>query len=163
MKTAVYAGTFDPPTYGHLDIIKRASAVFDVLIVAIMRNSEKNSVFNTEEKVAMLETICKDFDNVKILVGDGLTVDLARENNADFLVRGIRAIMDYEYELQIASANMVIGKDIETVFFLARPEHSYLSSSIVRSIAEHSGDISKFIPESIIDIVNNKFQSSKSK
>lgn len=161
MKTAVYAGTFDPPTYGHLDIIKRASVVFDVLIVAIMKNSEKRSFFSEEERVNMLKIMCKDLENVKILVGDGLTVDLAKENNADFLVRGIRAIMDYEYELQIASANMVIGEDIETVFFLARPEHSYLSSSIVRSIAEHKGDISKFIPESIIEEVIAKYNNGK--
>lgn len=161
MRTAVYAGTFDPPTYGHLDIIKRASAVFDVLIVAIMQNPEKRSFFTEEERVHMLETMCEGLDNVKILVGDGLTVDLAKENNAEFLVRGIRAIMDYEYELQIASANMVIGEDIETVFFLARPEHSYLSSTIVRSIAEHDGDISKFIPESIIDLVREKYRNNK--
>ncbi|NLC34412.1 MAG: pantetheine-phosphate adenylyltransferase [Erysipelothrix sp.] len=161
MKIAVYAGTFDPPTIGHLDIIKRAANVFDELIVAIMKNSEKHSFFSTEERVEMLIEICKDLDNVKIMVGDGLTVDLAKDHKANFLVRGIRAIMDYEYELQIASANMVIGENIETVFFLARPEHSYLSSSIVRSIAEHDGDISKFIPESIIENVILKYQSNK--
>lgn len=161
MKIAVYAGTFDPPTIGHLDIIKRAANVFDELIVAIMKNSEKHSFFSTEERVEMLIEICKDLDNVKIMVGDGLTVDLAKDHKANFLVRGIRAIMDYEYELQIASANMVIGENIETVFFLARPEHSYLSSSIVRSIAEHDGDISKFIPESIIENVILKYQSKK--
>ncbi len=157
MKTAVYPGTFDPPTYGHLDIIKRASNVFDELIVAIMSNPVKTSFFDDEEKKQMLEIMCKDLDNVKVVIGTGLTVDLAKEHDAKFLVRGIRAIMDYEYELQIASANMVIGEDIETVFFLARPEHSYLSSSIARSIAEHQGDISKFIPESIIDKVINKY------
>ncbi len=159
MKTAVYAGTFDPPTYGHLDIIKRASAVFDVLIVAIMQNPDKRASFDEDVRVHMLETMCAELKNVKILVGDGLTVDLAKENDAEFLVRGIRAIMDYEYELQIASANMVIGEDIETVFFLARPEHSYLSSSIVRSIAQHGGDISQFIPESIIDLVKEKYET----
>lgn len=157
MKTAVYPGTFDPPTYGHLDIIKRASNVFDELIVAIMSNPVKTSFFDDEEKKQMLEIMCKDLDNVKVVIGTGLTVNLAKEHDAKFLVRGIRAIMDYEYELQIASANMVIGEDIETVFFLARPEHSYLSSSIARSIAEHQGDISKFIPESIIDKVINKY------
>lgn len=159
MKTAVYPGTFDPPTYGHLDIIKRASNVFDELIVAIMSNPVKTSFFDDEEKKQMLEIMCKDLDNVKVVIGTGLTVDLAKEHDAKFLVRGIRAIMDYEYELQIASANMVIGKGIETVFFLARPEHSYLSSSIVRSIAEHKGDISKFIPDNIIDVVINKYNN----
>lgn len=158
MKKAVYPGTFDPPTYGHLDIIKRASAVFDELIVAIMRNPDKSSFFTDEEKKEMLEVMCKDLPNVKVAIGEGLTVDLASEHDAKFLVRGIRAIMDYEYELQIASANMVIGEDIETVFFLARPEHSYLSSSIARSIAQHHGDISKFIPPSIINKVIAKYE-----
>ncbi len=158
MKTAVYPGSFDPPTFGHLDIIKRSASIFDVLIVAIMENPEKKSHFSPEEKEEMLEIMCKEFDNVKIVVGTGLTVDLAREYHANFLVRGIRAIMDYEYELQIASANMVIGNDIETVFFLSRPEHSYLSSTITRSIAEHHGDISKFIPKEIRKIVEDKYK-----
>lgn len=158
MKTAVYPGAFDPPTFGHLDIIKRAAAIFDILIVAIMENPQKKSFFSPEEKKAMLEVLCKEFTNVKIVIGTGLTVDLAHEHHAKFLVRGIRAIMDYEYELQIASANMVIGKGIETVFFLARPEHSYLSSSITRSIAEHHGDISKFIPEAIRATVEDKYK-----
>lgn len=158
MKTAVYAGAFDPPTFGHLDIIRRAAAVFDVLIVAIMENPTKTSLFSGEEKKLMLEILTEEFDNVKVLIGSGLTVDLAKAHNAKFLVRGIRAIMDYEYELQIASANMVIGEGIETVFFLAKPEHAYLSSSISRTIAEHHGDISKFIPKSIIDIVENKYK-----
>lgn len=158
MKTAVYPGAFDPPTYGHLDIIKRAASIFDVLIVAIMENPQKQTFFNAKEKKDMLEILCEDLGNVKIMIGDGLTVDLAHENHAKFLVRGIRAIMDYEYELQIASANMVIGGGIETVFFLARPEHSYLSSSITRSIAEHHGDISKFIPKPIRDMVIEKYK-----
>ncbi len=158
MKTAVYAGAFDPPTFGHLDIIKRAAAVFDVLIVAIMENPSKNSLFLDEEKKNMLEILTSEFSNVKVLIGSGLTVDLAKAHNAKFLVRGIRAIMDYEYELQIASANMVIGEDIETVFFLARPEHAYLSSSIARTIAENHGDITKFIPHQIIDLVENKYK-----
>ena len=158
MKTAVYAGAFDPPTFGHLDIIKRAAAVFDVLIVAIMENPSKTSLFLDEEKKNMLEILTSEFSNVKVLIGSGLTVDLAKAHNAKFLVRGIRAIMDYEYELQIASANMVIGEDIETVFFLARPEHAYLSSSIARTIAENHGDITKFIPYQIIDLVENKYK-----
>lgn len=158
MKTAVYPGAFDPPTFGHLDIIKRASSIFDVLIVAIMENPQKKTFFSAQEKKEMLEILCEEFDNVKIVIGTGLTVNLAQDHHAKFLVRGIRAIMDYEYELQIASANMVIGKDIETVFFLARPEHSYLSSSITRSIAEHHGDISKFIPDSIRKMVEDKYK-----
>lgn len=161
MRKGVYPGTFDPPTYGHLDIIKRAAQVFDVLIVAIMQNPEKHSIFTIEERKNMLEIMCKDIENVKVVVGDGLTVDLARDYGADFLVRGIRAIMDYEYELQIASANMVIGDNIETIFLLARPEHSYLSSSIARSIAEHNGDITRFIPPSIIDLVEEKYKHNK--
>lgn len=158
MKTAVYPGAFDPPTFGHLDIIKRSSAIFDILIVAIMENPQKQTFFTPQEKKEMLEILCKDFENVKIVIGNGLTVDLAQKHHAKFLVRGIRAIMDYEYELQIASANMVIGEGIETVFFLAKPEHSYLSSTITRSIAENHGDISMFIPESIKKIVEDKYK-----
>ena len=157
-KTAVYPGSFDPPTFGHMDIIERAAAVFDTLVVAVMENPKKSTFFSVLEKKAMLEVLCAKYENVRVVIGSGLTVDLARDNNAKFLVRGIRAIMDYEYELQIASANMVIGKGIETVFFLSKPEHSYLSSSIARSIAEHQGDISKFIPQEIINIVEKKYK-----
>ncbi len=157
-RIAVYPGAFDPPTFGHKDIIKRASGLFDTLIVAIMVNPSKKTFFSPQEKKKMLEIIVSEYPNVKVVIGNGLTVDLAAENKAKFLVRGIRAIMDYDYELQIASANMVIGKGIETVFFLAKPEHSYLSSSIARSIAEHHGDISKFIPASIIEVVEKKYK-----
>lgn len=158
MNHAVYPGAFDPPTFGHLDIIKRSAPLFDLLIVAVMENPQKQSFFTPKERKAMLEVLCKDFDNVKVVIGNGLTVDLAKAHNAAYLVRGIRAIMDYEYELQIASANMIIGNGIETIFFLARPEHSYLSSTIARSIAENHGDISKFIPESILKKVEKRYQ-----
>lgn len=158
LKKAVYPGSFDPPTYGHLDIIKRASAVFDFLIVAIMENPNKATFFSPEEKKEMLDALCKDYENVKVVIGNGLTVDLAEYFNAKFLVRGIRAIVDYDYELQIASANMVIGKGIETIFFLARPEHSYLSSTITRSIAENHGDITKFVPKAVRQIVLDKYK-----
>lgn len=158
MNHAVYPGAFDPPTFGHLDIIKRSAPLFDLLIVAVMENPQKQSFFTPKERKAMLEVLCKDFDNVKVVIGNGLTVDLAKAHNAAYLVRGIRAIMDYEYELQIASANMIIGNGIETIFFLARPEHSYLSSTIARSIAENHGDISKFIPEPILKKVEKRYQ-----
>lgn len=158
MKHAVYPGAFDPPTFGHLDIIQRSAPLFSKLVVAIMENPQKKSFFTPFERKEMLEVLCKDFDNVEVVVGNGLTVNLAKEHEADFLVRGIRAIMDYEYELQIASANMIIGDGIETIFFLSRPEHSYLSSTIARSIAENNGDISKFIPEAILKKVERKYQ-----
>lgn len=158
MKHAVYPGAFDPPTFGHLDIIQRSAPLFAKLVVAIMENPQKKSFFTPFERKEMLEVLCKDFDNVEVVVGNGLTVNLAKEHEADFLVRGIRAIMDYEYELQIASANMIIGDGIETIFFLSRPEHSYLSSTIARSIAENHGDISKFIPEAILKKVERKYQ-----
>lgn len=158
MKHAVYPGAFDPPTFGHLDIIQRSAPLFGKLVVAIMENPQKKSFFTPLERKEMLEVLCKDFDNVEVVVGNGLTVNLAKEHEADFLVRGIRAIMDYEYELQIASANMIIGDGIETIFFLSRPEHSYLSSTIARSIAENHGDISKFIPEAILKKVERKYQ-----
>lgn len=161
MKIAVYPGSFDPVTYGHIDIIKRSSQLFDKIYIAIMINPNKKSTFSDEEKKEMLEIVTADFDNVEVVIDEGLTVDLADKVGANYLVRGIRAIMDYEYELQIASANMAIGKDIETVFFLSKPEHSFLSSSITKSIAEHGGDVHKFIPDSIYELVVNKVKPTK--
>lgn len=156
MKIGIYPGSFDPVTFGHLDIIKRASELFDTLYVAIMQNAAKHNEFTVEERKSMLEQTLQGFDNVIVIVGHGLTINLAKELNARFLVRGIRAVMDYEYELQLATVNMTLNPDIETVFLLTRPENSFLSSSIVKSIAEHDGDLSHFVPAEIIDKIKEK-------
>ena len=151
MKKAVYPGSFDPPTYGHLDIITRASSVFDELVIAIMKNPKKKSAFTEEERIEMLRKITRDLPNVSVVVG------------AQVLIRGIRAVMDYEYELQQATANMYLDDSIETVFFVARPRFSFLSSSVSKEIALNNGDLSKFIPEAIIEEVEQELNPLKKK
>ena len=122
MIKAIYPGTFDPITEGHLDIIKRASKIYDKLIVAIMNNKSKTCTFNNEERKAMIEKCVSDLNNVKVVIGEGLTVDLAKQNNCKIIVRGIRAVSDYESELALARANMTLNNEIETVFMVAKPE-----------------------------------------
>ena len=156
MKRACYPGSFDPPTYGHLDIITRASSVFDELIIAIMKNPNKRNAFTEQE-------ITRDLPNVKVVVGHGLTVEFAKSIGAQVLIRGIRAVMDYEYELQQATANMFLDETIETVFFVARPRYSFLSSSVSKEIALNNGDLSKFIPEAIIEEVEEELNPLKKK
>ena len=158
MKRALYPGSFDPVTYGHLDVIKRASELFDELYVAIMHNEEKTGTFSIEERKEMLEAVTKSMPNVKVVAEEGLTVEAARRYGARFLVRGIRAVMDYEYELQLATANMTIAEEIETIFFLTHPEYSFLSSSVAKSVAQNHGDITRFIPEEIREQVLDKFR-----
>ncbi|SJZ74442.1 pantetheine-phosphate adenylyltransferase [Anaerorhabdus furcosa] len=158
MKIACYPGSFDPITNGHLDIIKRASKMFDEVIVTIMVNPKKKVTFDQQERKEMIEKCTKDLPNVKVVVGEGLTVDFATKLNATALIRGIRAVADYEYELQQATANMMLNDHIETLFFVARPEFSFLSSSVAKEIAFNGGDISKFIPEAINDYVMKKFK-----
>ncbi|MEG0077821.1 pantetheine-phosphate adenylyltransferase [Anaerorhabdus sp.] len=158
MKIACYPGSFDPITNGHLDIIKRASKVFDEVYVTIMVNPKKKVTFDQQERKEMIEQCTKDLPNVKVVIGNGLTVDFATKLNATALIRGIRAVADYEYELQQATANMMLNENIETFFFVARPEYSFLSSSVAKEIAINGGDISKFIPEAIKDRVNNELK-----
>ncbi len=153
MSNAMYPGSFDPITKGHLDIILRASKLFDEVVVAILVNSKKSATFSVEERIAMLKNCTKNIDNVKIVSGNELTVNLAKSLNCKVLVRGIRAVADYEYELQQATANMMLNGEIETVFLVSRPEYSFFSSSVAKDIASYNGDISGFIPEEIIEEV----------
>ncbi len=156
MIKAIYPGTFDPITEGHLDIIKRASKIYDKLIVAIMNNKSKTCTFTNEERKAMIEKCVSDLNNVKVVIGEGLTVDLAKKNNCKIIVRGIRAVSDYESELALATANMTLNNEIETVFMVAKPELSFLSSSVAKEIASFNGDISSYIPAPIIKEVSAK-------
>jgi pantetheine-phosphate adenylyltransferase len=156
---ACYPGTFDPITNGHLDIIQRASKMFDELDVFLMVNPRKLCVFNVEERRQMIEDSLASIGspkNVKVVIGSGLTVDMARSNNCGAIIRGIRAVSDYEYELQQATANMMLGHDIETIFLIAKPQYSFLSSSVVKEIAMYHGDILNLVPVQIIDRVNDK-------
>ncbi len=147
MKKAMYPGSFDPITNGHLDIIERASAVFDEVLVVIMQNPKKKNHFTVEERIEMIREVVKDLKNVKVDAGEGLTVNYAKKEGAKVLIRGIRAVTDYEYELQQASANMFLDPSIETLFFLARPEYSFLSSSSVVEMASNNGKITGLVPE----------------
>ena len=156
MIKAIYPGTFDPITVGHLDVIKRASKIYDKLIVAVMENNKKNCTFTEAERKAMIEKCIKDLPNVQVVVGDGLTVDFAKKNKCNVIIRGIRAVSDYESELALATANMSLDSKIETVFMVAKPELSFLSSSIAKEIASFNGNISSYIPKPIIKDVSKK-------
>ncbi len=159
MKKALYPGSFDPVTFGHLDVIERASKLADELEVVIMHNPNKKPFFSIEERIEMLKICTQKFKNVKISSAEGLTVEYARKIGADALIRGIRAVMDYEYELQQATANQVLAPDIETVFLLTSPKYSFLSSSVVKSIAVNDGDVSRFVPEEVAAMIKTKYQA----
>jgi len=159
MKRAVYPGSFDPLTYGHLDIIKRASEIFDVLIVSVLNNREKTPLFSVEERVKILKEATKDLPNVQIDSFSGLLINYAAENNLHIAVRGLRAITDFEYELQIAQTNKLLsGGELDTIFLTTSLEYSYLSSSSVKEIASFGGDISKCVPEFLIPQIYDKFR-----
>jgi pantetheine-phosphate adenylyltransferase len=145
--TAIYPGSFDPPTNGHLDLIERGSKIFDELVVAILRNSEKTPLFSLGERRRMLEELTSDFKNVSVDTFDGLTVDYAARVKASAVLRGIRALSDYEYELQMALMNRKLRPDLETVFMMPAEQYSYLSSRLVREVARLGGDISGLVPE----------------
>jgi pantetheine-phosphate adenylyltransferase len=161
MMKACYPGTFDPITNGHLDVIERAARIFDEVDVLIMVNPNKQCVFTEEERREMIEEclrVLPGMKNVKVMIGRGLTVHYARRIGACAIVRGIRAVSDYEYELRQATANQALDDTIETLFFIARPTYSFLSSSVVREIAANQGDISGMVPEPIRGRVLKKFQ-----
>ena len=158
MKRAVYPGSFDPMTYGHLDIIQRAAETFDELTVSVLNNNAKNPLFSVEERVKILEEATKDLPNVKVDSFSGLLIDYAAENNFHISVRGLRAITDFEYELQIAQTNSKLSKGrLDTVFLTARLEYAYLSSSSVKEIASFGGDISECVPEFVAEMIYQKY------
>lgn len=158
MKRAIYSGSFDPMTNGHLDIIKRASEVFDELIVSVLNNKSKTPLFSVSERVKILEEATKDMPNVKVDSFSGLLIDYAKEKDVHVIVRGLRAITDFEYELQIAQTNRVLsGGDIDTVFFNTSLEYSYLSSSSVKEIASFGGDITQCVPDFVAKQTYDKF------
>ena len=151
MRTALYPGTFDPVTLGHLDIIKRAAGVCDKLVIGVLPNSAKHPWFSVDERIELLEKVTKDLVNVYVETFDGLTVDFGRKIGANIIVRGLRAITDFEYELQIAQINHKLNPDIDTIFFTTSQEYSYVSSSIAKEIALYGGDISGIVPANIMD------------
>lgn len=146
---AIYPGSFDPITNGHLDLIQRGSALFDKLVVAILRNDGKEALFSVEERVEMLREVVKGFPNVEVGSFDGLLVEYASQCGASVILRGIRAVSDYEYELQMALMNRRLGPDIETVFLMASEAHSFLSSKLVKEVIRLGGKINGLVPPSI--------------
>lgn len=161
MKRAIYPGSFDPVTNGHVDIILRSSKIVDKLIVGVLNNSAKKSLLSVEERVSMLKELTKDLPNVEVTSFDGLLVDYMREIDASIIVRGLRAVTDFEYELQIAQTNHIENTDIETIFLTTNLQYSYLSSTIVKEFASYGGDISKFVPEQFVDRIYEKYNIKK--
>ncbi len=161
MKRAIYPGSFDPVTLGHMDIISRAAKVVDELIVAVLINSAKKPLFSVEERVSMLEEMTRDIPNVKVKSFDGLLVEYAESEKADFIVRGLRAVTDFEYELQIAQSNHIVNPRVDTLFLTTSLEYAYLSSTIVKEIASYGGDISHFVPEQLMERIYTKYNNGK--
>ncbi len=157
MKKAIYPGSFDPITFGHLDIIERSSRLFDEVIVAVLDNSAKTSLFLPSERVSMIEGLLAQYDNVTVTSFGGLLIDFAKNINADIIIRGLRAVTDFEYELQIAQTNRVESPKLDTVFLTTSLNYSYLSSTIVREFASYGGDISRFVPQEIIPLIKAKY------
>ncbi len=160
MKKAVYPGTFDPVTNGHLDVLRRAASVFDVVYVAIAMNILKDPLFTTDERVKLLKECTKEFDNVKVDKFRGLVVDFAAQKEASVIIRGLRAVSDFEYEFQMALTNRHLNDKIDTVFLLPHVDYTYLSSSTVREIAKFDGDVSEFVPDVVVRELKRKFRSA---
>ena len=156
--TAIYPGSFDPPTNGHLDLIERGSKIFDELVVAILRNPDKDPLFSLGERRRMLEALTAEFHNVRVDTFDGLTVDYAAKMKASAVLRGIRALSDYEYELQMALMNRKLQPNLETVFMMPAEQYSYLSSRLVREVAQLGGSIEGLVPQMVEQRLREKLE-----
>lgn len=155
---AVCPGSFDPVTYGHLDIITRGAKVFDEVIVAVLHNRNKEPLFSVEERVKLLEEVTKHLPNVKIDHFNGLLVEYMETKNANTIFRGLRAVSDFEYEMQAASINRRLNPDIETFFMMTNNQYSYLSSSIVKEVAKYQGDVSSLVPPLVQEALRQKYK-----
>jgi len=159
MKRAVYPGSFDPVTNGHLDIIERAAKVFDEIIVAVLVNPEKKGLFNIEERVELIERIIKHIPNVKVECFSGLLINFMKQQNAKIIIKGLRAVSDFEYEFQMSLMNSKLDPDIETTFMMASSKNSFLSSSSVKQVAMFGGCIKDLVPDEIIPDIIRKVSS----
>lgn len=157
--TAVYPGSFDPVTYGHLDLIERSAKIADRLIIGVLTNHAKTPLFSTEERVRMIRKMTEQYENVEVRAFEGLLVDFVRASDADVIVRGLRAVTDFEYELQMTQTNRAMAPEIDTIFLTTNLKYSYVSSSMVKEIASFDGDISSFVPDEIGAMVKEKLRS----
>jgi pantetheine-phosphate adenylyltransferase len=160
-RLAVYAGSFDPVTLGHLDLIERAAALFSDVIVAIGVHPTRDPLFSAKERIELIDQVVRPFSNVKVESFDGLLIDFSRERNARVIVRGLRAATDFEYELQIAHANADLCPEIDTIFLPTRTKHGFVSASLVREIASHGGDVSRYAPPVVCKALRAKFGTKR--
>jgi len=158
MKVGIYPGSFDPVTNGHIDIIKRSAKLVDTLIVAILENPNKKSFFSVEERIQLLEISCKGIENLKIESFSGLLIDFAKEKKANLIIRGLRALTDFEYELQMAQMNKHLHSEIETIFLVTNVKYSFLSSSAIKEVAQFGGDVRDFVP---LIVAEKTFEKNK--
>ncbi len=158
MKIAIYPGSFDPVTKGHLDVLRRAAGMFDKVIIAVLKNSAKRSFLPIEDRLKLIQMSC-DYDglqNVEVDYFQGLTIDYARQKNANVLIRGLRAVSDFEYEMQLSQTNNALAPDINTVFLITKPKYNFISSSTVKEVAMMGGDVSKFVPPPVAEYIKER-------
>ena len=155
MKRVVCPGSFDPITYGHLDIVERASSIFDEVVIAVMVNKTKQTLFTVEERIEMTKEVTSKYPNVKVDSWSGLLVDYCKKNDISIIVKGLRAVTDFDYELQMSQINLQL-QGVETLFISTAPAHSFLSSSLVKEIASHGGDVSSYIPAVLLERLKNR-------
>lgn len=158
MRIAIYPGSFDPFTNGHLDILQRAAVLFDHIIVGVLVHPTKKCFFSPEERVELISEVIKEHENIRAIHFNGLLVDFCRSTGACAIIRGLRAVSDYEYEMQMFSVNNQLAPDLETVFLMSSPRYSFLSSSIAKEVARYGGDITNLVPENIAVEMRKKFQ-----
>jgi len=160
MATALYPGTFDPATLGHIDLIRRAAKLFDSVIVAVAENSEKSPLFTVQERVSMLENVVGGLGNVRVIGFNNLLIDCVREQNADTILRGLRAVSDFEYEFQLAAMNRHLDPDIETTFLTPAESYAFLSSTLIKEVASLGGDVSEFVPPEVMQALKRVYGNS---
>ncbi len=158
MKIAIYPGSFDPVTKGHIDILQTAAGIFDKVIIAVAKNSEKQGFLPVEKRVELIKKSVKDLKNVEVDAFDGLTIYYAREKGAAVLIRGLRAVSDFEYEMQLSQANSALAPEIKTVFLTTKPKYNFISSSTIKEIFLNKGDISKFVPDAVNEYLQKSFE-----
>ncbi len=156
MKTAIYPGSFDPITKGHLDILKNAAGIFDKVIIAVAHNGEKRGFLTVDERVKLIEESIQGLENVEVDAFEGLTIEYAKKHSAEVLIRGLRAVSDFEYEMQLSQTNSALCEDIKTVFLITKPKYNFISSSTIKEILNNGGDISKFVPTAVYNYLTKQ-------